>query len=78
MRDKFITLSNRSFIWALSIFVFSFFLFHFVTPDFTLTLEYQQEAGKPLIVELFSILGVLFLFSGITNRMIANIFYSKK
>ncbi len=78
MRKKFIQLSNRSFLWAVGISLFSFFLYHFVTPDFTLSPVFQKEPGKPMLVELFSVFGVMFLFGGIFIRMIANIFYSKK
>ena len=78
MKQKFQTLSRRSLVVALAIFVFTFFFYHYVTPDFTLTLEYQQEPGKPLITQLLSILGTMFLFAGILSGMIARIFFPEK
>lgn len=77
MRKKFITLSNRSFLWALGIFVLSFLIYHYITPEGTITLVSQNQPGKPMVTELFAIWGVMFLFSGVVCRMIANIFYPK-
>ena len=78
MKQKFKTLSLWSFVLALAIFVFSYFLYHYVTPEGAITLTYHPGPGKPLITELFAILGTLFLFSGILSAMIARIFFSDK
>lgn len=75
MKEKFRKLTRRCLITALAIFVWSFFLYHFVTPEMTISLEFQPEPGKPLVTELFSILGTLFLFSGILSGMIGKIFF---
>ena len=75
MKQKFRKLSHRCYITALVIFLWSFFLYHFVTPDMTISLEFQHEPGKPLVTELFSILGTLFLFSGMISSMIGKIFF---
>ena len=78
MKQKFKTLSLWSFALALAIFVFSYFLYHYVTPEGAVTVVFQPEPGKPLVTELFAILGTLFLFSGILSAMIARIFFSDK
>ena len=78
MKKKFQTLSRRSLVMALAVFVFTFFFYHYVTPDFSITLEFQQGPGKPLISELLSILGTMFLFAGILSGMIARIFFPEK
>ena len=78
MKKKFRKLSLWSLVLALAIFVFSYFLYHYVLPDGTVTTVYQKDVGKPLITELFSILGTLFLFSSILSGMIAKIFFPEK
>ena len=78
MKKKFQKLSLWSLVLALAIFVFSYFLYHYVTPEGTIAAIYQKTPGKPLVTELFSILGTLFLFSSILNGMIAKIFFPKE
>ena len=78
MKKKFQKLSLWSLVLALAIFVFSYFLYHYVLPDGTITTIFQKEVGKPLLTELFSILGTLFLFSSILSGMIAKIFFQKE
>ena len=78
MKQKFKTLSLWSFVLAMAIFVFSYFLYHYVTPEGAVAMVVQQEPGKPLITELWAILGVMFLFSSILSAMIARIFFSDK
>lgn len=75
MKRKFQTLSAWSFILAVGIFILAYLVYHYVTPELTITLERQTEAGKPLITQLLANLGVLFLFSGSLNLLIAKIFY---
>ena len=78
MREKFKKLSRWSFVLVLGIFVFSFFLYHYVTPEGAVTMVYQMQPGKPLITLLWSVLGTCFLFSSILSSMIARIFFSEK
>ncbi len=75
MKQKFINLSICSFIIAVLIFVLSYFVYHYLTPE-GFSLIWHAEAGKPFVTELFANLGVLFFFSGIINLLIAKIFYS--
>ena len=78
MKQKFKKLSLWSFVLALAIFVFSYFLYHYMLPDGTFTTVFQKQPGKPLVTELFSILGTLFLFSSILSMMISRIFFPKE
>ena len=75
MKKKFNTLAIWSFALAVVIFLLAFYVFHYVRPDLSLTLTYEEEPGKPVVAEMLANLGVLFLFSGITNTLIANIFF---
>ena len=78
MKKKFMKLSGWSFALALIIFLLSYFMFHYVLPDGTITTVFQEEAGKPMVTALWAILGVLFLFTGILSQLIARIFYPEK
>ena len=78
MKQKFRKLSRWCYVAAIAIFVWSFFLYHYVTPEFTISREFLPEPGKPLVTELFSILGTLFLFSGMLSGMIGRIFFGEK
>ena len=78
MKQKFRRFSNISFIWSVSIFVLSFFFYHYVTVDGRITTVFQDEAGKPFVALLLSILGVLFLFSGIVCRLIPGVFFPEE
>ena len=75
MKEKLKKLSLWSIVLALAIFVSSYFIYHYITPDGSLTTVFQEEPGKPFVTQLWANLGVLFLFAGIFCRMIAGIFY---
>ena len=78
MKRKFQKLSLWSFGLAVVIFAAAYVLFHYMTPEGALTMTFRKEPGKPLVTEMVAMLGVLFLFSGILNGMIARIFFSEK
>ena len=75
MKKKLLLLSNWSFAFAFGIFIFSYFLFHYLAPNGTFTAAYQTMASKPVVTLLFAIWGVLFLFTGVLSRLIAHIFF---
>ncbi len=75
MKKKFKALSLWSFVLTAVIFAVAFYVFHYVTADGSFTLVYHKEAGKPLVSQMLANLGVLFLFSGILNLLIAKIFF---
>ena len=78
MRKKCNTLSLCSFALALGLFAFTFYLYHFVTPEGTFTTVLQSEPGKPLITLLFGIWGVTFLFASVMSLLIGAIFFREK
>lgn len=78
MRKKWYSLSICSFIIALAIFVFSYFLYHYMGPDGKFISTYCETPEKPFVTLLFGIWGVTFLFSSVMSFLVANIFYPKK
>ena len=60
MQKKWKQLSTWCFVLALAIFLWTFYLYHFLTPEFTFTTVWQATPGKPLITLLFGIWGVMF------------------
>lgn len=77
MKQKFQKLSLWSFALAVILFAVAFILFHYMTPEMTFATTFRKEPGKPLVTEMVAMLGVLFLFSGILNGMVAKIFFSE-
>ena len=78
MRKKCNILALCSFVLALAIFSFSYYLYHYTLPDGGFTAVYQTEPGKPLITLLFSIWGVTFLFASVMSLLIGRIFFKEK
>ncbi len=77
MKKKFRILSLCSFCVSVLIFIVSYYMYHYLTPN-GFTSVWQAEAGKPFITELFAILGVLFLFGSIFSFIISVIFFPKE
>ena len=77
MKKKLGVFSICSYIASVSIFVFSYVLFHHMTPEGSFTSVWCEEPGKPLVTELFAILGVLFLFSGLISTLARVVFFGK-
>ena len=75
MKQKFKKLSAWSFGLALGIFLFSYVLYHYTLPSGAFTSVWQPEPGKLWITLLFSVWGVMFLFSGVMSLLIGQIFY---
>ena len=67
-----------SFVLALATFTWSFYLYHYVSPDGGFTTIFQFVPAKPLVTSLFSVLGVNFLFASIMSVLIGLIFGTKK
>ena len=72
MKKKLLRLSRWSFALALGVFAYSYFIYHYLASDGTITAVYQAAANKPVVTLLFAILGVLFLFTGVLSRLIVN------
>ena len=74
MKTKLKKLSLVSFVIAIVLFVFSFILFHYLTPEGTFSAIWQAEAQKTFVTFLFSVWGTLHLFAGVTSFLIYLIF----
>ncbi len=77
LKKKFLMLSAVSFISALLIFILTYFLFHYWTPE-GFSAVMQETPQKPFVTLLFGIWGVFFFFSGFINLFISAIFFSVK
>ena len=75
MRKKFRILALCSFILAIAIFLFTFQIFHHLTPEMTFSAERLPEPGKPFITLLFGLWGTFFLFCGVISLVICAVFF---
>ena len=78
MRKKFNRLALWSFILCLAIYVFSYILYHYLSPAGGFTSVFQTEPAKPLVTYLFAIWGVCFHFASVMSLLIGRIFFSDK
>ncbi len=77
MKKKLLLLSAITLALALAIFVFSYMMYHYMTPEGVWTTAWSPVPGKPYITLLFSVWGVMFLFSGVMSALSAFIFFPK-
>ena len=77
-RKKMYKLSWSCLVTALGVFMFSYFLYHYVTADLRISPVWLAEPQKPMVTWLFAILGVFFLFGCIFSLYAAHILYSDK
>ena len=78
MRKKLFTLSLCTFLIALIIFVFSYFMYHYMGANGLWSATWNPTPGKPYVTLLFAIWGVTFLFSSVMSALSAIIFFPKK
>lgn len=78
MRKKCNTLGLWSCLIALAIFVFTYILFHYLSPDGGFTAVFQETAAKPFVTLLFGIWGVMFLFAGVMSLLVGKLFFPKE
>ena len=78
MRKKCMILGVVSFVLALAIFVWTFYLYHYLSPEGVFTPMVREAPGKPFITYLFGIWGVTFLFASVMSVLIGLIFYPKE
>ena len=76
MKKKFLAFSASSMTLSVLVFILTYFVFHYLTPD-GFSSVWQTEPCKPFVTLLFGILGTLFLFSGVSAFLISLIFYKK-
>ena len=67
-----------SFVLTLAIFAWTFYLYHYLSPNSGFTTIFQLEPAKPMVTALFGIWGVMFLFASVMSVLIGLIFYPKK
>ena len=77
MRKKCYILALLSFLIALAIYVFTYFLYHFLGPESFSLAVCQDMPAKPFVTLLFGILGVCFHFAGVMCLLIGRIFFAK-
>ena len=77
MRKKCNTMAIWSFLIAFLIYLFTYFLFHYMGPDGRFVTVYQETPAKPFVTLLFGIWGVMFHFAGVMSLLIGKIFFSK-
>ncbi len=77
MRKKFRCLALCSFAFSIAIYVFTYFLYHYLSPLGGFTNVYQAEAAKPMVTFLFGLWGVMFQFAGVLSLMVGQIFFGR-
>ena len=78
MKMKFLILSAISFIIALAIFLFTFYLYHYVDVCGVVSAVKLDSPGKPFVTLLFGVWGTCFLFAIVMSLLAAFIFGSNK
>lgn len=78
MNRKLKKLAVWCFLLALVIFAVTYVMFHYMTPEGTLTMVRQEGAGKPFVTLLFGIWGVLFLFGSVMSLLAARIVFPER
>lgn len=78
MKKKCNILALCSFIIALLIYIFTYFLYHYLGPDGSFVSVYRETAAKPFITFLFGIWGVTFQFAGVISLLLGKIFFSNE
>ena len=78
MRKRLTAFGICSIILAVLIFIWSYILYHHTLVGVVFTSEWQALPAKPLVTELFAILGVMFLFCGIAGIMARIILFRGK
>ena len=78
MRKRLTVFGICSFILAVLIFIWSYILYHHALPTGGFTSEWQAIPAKPLVTELFAILGVGFLFCSLASLLARVVFFAGK
>ncbi len=74
MKKKFRILALCSFAVSIAIYIFTYYLYHYLSPIGGFTSVYQTEAAKPMVTFLFGLWGVMFQFAGVMSLLIGRIF----
>lgn len=76
MRRKCNILAICSFMIALAIYLFTYYLYHHLGADGTFSTAYHETATKPFITLLFAVWGVIHQFAAVTSWLVGRIFFS--
>ena len=77
MRKKCNILAACSFLTAVLIHTFTYFLYHYLSPEGGFSTVFQPTPAKPFVTLLFGIWGVTFLFAAVMSLLIGRIFFPK-
>ena len=77
MKKKCCILALCSFLIGVAIFVFTYFLYHYLGPDCRFGAVFRCEPTKPFVTLLFGIWGTGHLFAAVTSLLIGRIFFGK-
>ena len=78
MRKKCMVLALCCLVLALAIFVWTYYLYHYMTPEGVFGNVLRLEPGKPMVTYLFGVWGTCFLFASVMSFLIGLIFDAKK
>lgn len=78
MKKKCNILALCSFVIAIAIFIFTFYLFHYLGPEGNFEPICHVTPEKPFVTLLFGVWGVCFLFAGVMSWLVGMIFFSKE
>ena len=76
MKKKCYIFALCSFLIALAIYVFSFYMYHYMGPDGSFGPVYHKTPVKPFVNLLFAIWGVTHQFAAVTALLVGKIFFS--
>ena len=77
MKKKCYLLSLCSFLVALAIYAFTYYLYHYISSDGSFDSVFHGSPAKPFVTLLFGIWGVTFLFASVMSLLVSWIFYPK-
>ena len=78
MRRKCNMLALCAFVLSLVIFVLTYFLFHYLSPEGGFSGTFQEEPVKPYVTLFFGMWGTMFLFASIMSLLVGWIFGRKE
>lgn len=78
MRKKCFTLAIVSFVLALAIYAFSYYLYHYFGTDGSFGTVFRSEPAKPLVTLYCGMWGVLHQFAAVISFLVGIIFFPKE
>ena len=78
MKKKCYILALCSFLIALAIYAFTYYMYHYMGPDGSFGAAFHGAPAKPFITLLFGIWGVTHQFAAVTSFLIGTFFSNKQ